>query len=78
MFFVEGELFEGGLQVGIQQNEQWVVNLNVLQSGRFRAALRVEEPGDYGAVLANHLRRGSYARMTISRYGWLPPAPSSP
>jgi len=78
VFFVEGELFEGGLTVGIQQKEQWVVNLNVLQPGRFRVALQVEETGDYGAVLANIMLRGLYARMNISRYGWLLPPASSP
>jgi hypothetical protein len=78
VFFVEGELFEGGLTAGIQAKEKWVQQVNVLRPGRFRVAIQVEEPGAYGAVLANNQHQGLYARITISRYGWLPPAPSSP
>ncbi|MEO7134080.1 MAG: hypothetical protein ABI024_07645 [Vicinamibacterales bacterium] len=78
VFFVEGELFEGGLTAGIQANEKWVQQVNVLRPGRFRVAIQVEEPGAYGAVLANNQQQGLYARIIISRYGWLPPAPATP
>jgi hypothetical protein len=72
-FFIEGEIFDGGMTVGIQQNEQWVQQLNIPRPGRFRAVIRVEADGTYGAVLANYQLRSLYHRSTITRYGWLPP-----
>ena len=78
VFFVEGEIFEGGLTAGIQANETWARQVNVLRPGRFRVAIQVEEPGAYGAVLANNQQHGLYAHITVTRYGWLPPTPSSP
>jgi hypothetical protein len=73
VFFVEGRVFDGGMSVGVQQNEQWVQLLNVLRPGKFRAAIRVDAPGAYRAVLTNYQLEGMYARITIDRYGWLPP-----
>jgi hypothetical protein len=78
VFFVEGELLEGGMTAGIQANEHWVHQVNVLRPGRFRVAIQVEEPGAYGVVLANNQQQGIYAHISVNRYGWLPPAPSSP
>ena len=37
------------------------------------AAIRLKQQGTYGAVLANYQLEGRYARVTIDRYGWLPP-----
>jgi hypothetical protein len=73
VFFVEGRVINGGMSVGVQQNERWVHVLDVLRPGRFRAAIRVDAPGAYRAVLANHQVQGPYARISIDRYGWLPP-----
>jgi hypothetical protein len=74
-FFAEGDVIDGGVTIGIQQNEQWVHQINVSRPGRFRAVIRVDSDGTYGAVLANHQLRGLYNRTTITRYGWLPPQP---
>lgn len=74
-FFAEGEVIDGGVTIGIQQDEQWVHQVNVFRPGRFRAVIRVDSDGSYGAVFANHQLRGLYNRTTITRYGWLPPQP---
>jgi hypothetical protein len=74
-FLAEGEVIDGGVTIGIEQNDQWVHQINVFRPGRFRAVIRVDSDGRYGAVLANHQLRGLYNRTTITRYGWLPPQP---
>lgn len=72
-FYVEGELFDGGLSIGFQENDTWVKQLNVDAAGKFRAVLRVDAPGSYGAVLANHQIGSGGHHSVITRYGWLPP-----
>jgi hypothetical protein len=72
-FFVEGEVIEGGLTIGIHQNERWVQQVDVARPGHFRAVVQIDADGVYRAVLANHQLRGLYNRTTITRYGWLPP-----
>ena len=78
VFYVEGDLVEGGLTAGIQAKEQWVQQVSIVRPGRFRVAIQVEEAGSYGAVLANNQQQGLHSRITITRYGWLPPAAPSP
>jgi hypothetical protein len=75
VFFLEGQLHEGGLTVGIQQNDRWALQVNVLRPGPFRASLRLPESGRFGAILANNLQQGANAHITVTRYGWLPPEP---
>jgi hypothetical protein len=72
-FFVEGEIVDGGLTVGIHQNDQWVQQVDVARRGPFRAVVQVDADGVYRAVLANYQLRGPYHRSKIIRYGWLPP-----
>ena len=72
-FFVEGEVVDGGLTVGIHQNDQWVQQVDVARRGHFRAVVQVDAAGVYRAVLANYQMRGPYHRSMITRYGWLPP-----
>ncbi len=73
--FVEGEVAEGGLTVGLQRDDRWVHQLNIDRSGPFRATVRVDADGPYAVILANHLTRSRHQRSSITQYGWLPPNP---
>lgn len=74
-WFVEGEIRDGGLTIGLQQDERWVHQINVDRAGRFRAVIRIDRPGRYGSILANHQAGGRH-HSVITRYGWLPPLPA--
>lgn len=75
LLFVEGEIAEGGLTLGLQRDEHWVEQLNVDRTGPFRATIRVDSDGPYAVILANHLTRSRRQRASVTRYGWLPPTP---
>lgn len=49
----EGDLREGGISVGLQQANNWVVYRTVVEAGRFRTSLLVPRDGNYQLVLAN-------------------------
>jgi hypothetical protein len=50
---VRGELYEGGLQVGFVQRDEWSGFVTVTQEGPFEAVLEIQRSGRYRLVLAN-------------------------
>ena len=53
---VRGEVFEGGLQVGFLEHEQWYAFVCIADRGPFEAVVEIQKPGRYGLVAANCIR----------------------
>jgi hypothetical protein len=52
-FVVRGEVFEGGLQIGFLEHDQWAGSVAVTRPGLFEAILEIQTPGQYALVAAN-------------------------
>ena len=80
VFFVEGRTVRGrldGRHPG--RTRRGCTQVNVFAPGRFRVALQVQEPGALRRGLGEQsTARALRANQPSRRYGWLPPAPSSP
>jgi hypothetical protein len=50
---VRGTLRRGGITIGLQQNDAWVSQKNVVASGPFSVSLPVPKGGSYQVVIAN-------------------------
>jgi hypothetical protein len=62
-FIVRGELFEGGLQVGFLQGDQWTSYVTVTNEGPFEAVIEIQKSGRYALVLANCIRSSWLERV---------------
>jgi hypothetical protein len=72
-----GELFSGGLTVGLLRNDAWSQTINVTTPGRFVAAVDASADGTYVAVIANvNPDPARPTRFVITGVDWAaPPAP---
>ena len=74
--FAEGELYRGGLALGLVRNGRWIAQADVTQVGPFRIMIPVEPGPDYEVILANRLTAGGPLNaFDIQRLGWLPLKP---
>jgi hypothetical protein len=72
---VVGELFSGGLTVGLLKDQAWSRTLNVTTPGRFVAAVDASVDGTYVAMIANvNPARFRPTRFVITGVDWAPPA----
>jgi hypothetical protein len=53
--FVHGRLRHGGILVGLQRDQQWVLNVVAAEEGEFWAVLKAPDTGTYQIVIANQL-----------------------
>ena len=65
---VRGELYEGGLQVGFVQRDEWSGFVTVTQEGPFEAVLEIQKSGRYRLILANCIESSQWE--TVRRH-WL-------
>ncbi len=65
---VRGELYEGGLQVGFVQRDEWSGFVTVTQEGPFEAVLELQRSGRYRPILANCIESSPW--QTARRH-WL-------
>jgi hypothetical protein len=67
-----GELFGGGFTFGLQKDGAWSRYVNVLEPGRFVAAIEAPTDGDYVAVIANVNKDTTKpTRFVITGMDWL-------
>ena len=66
---IRGELFEGGLQAGFQQNTAWCCSVTITRRGPFEAVIQIPRSGTYQLVVANDLETTS--KWDLLRAHWL-------
>ena len=73
-FVAQGSIEKGGVTFGMVRNDQWAVQLHVVQTGDFSVVITVPEDGDYKVIMANNLRGMSLEnRVTVRRAGLVMP-----
>lgn len=65
----EGELFDGGLMLGLLKNDLWAANGNVMIPGKFRIVMK-PEGGEYIATLTHNVPRQKFNHFTLTKLGW--------
>jgi len=66
-----GELFEGGLTLGLLKDGLWSQTVNVNRPGRFIAAVEAPADGEYVAVVANFNQDAARpTRFVMDKLGW--------
>ena len=74
VFIAEGTIDKGGVTFGLVKDDQWVVQLHVVQTGDFSVVIVVPEAGDHKLIFANNLRGMSLTnRIVVRRAGLLAP-----
>ena len=69
-FIAEGTIEKGGVTFGLVRNDEWAVQLHVVQTGAFSVVIKAPEDGDYKVVMANNLRGMSLNnRVVVTRAG---------
>lgn len=70
--YAEGELFEGGLTVGLlDASGHWYAQENIIVPGRFRVVIPVRSSGDYSPLVANNTGSGKLNHFEIRSIQWL-------
>ena len=69
-FVAEGELFDGGLTLGLLQNNQWAGQVNVTTPGKFKIVMK-PEPGEYTATLAHNVPEYKFNYFKLTKLGWV-------
>jgi hypothetical protein len=52
-FVARGELFEGGLEIGLMRHQTWIASVCVSRPGPFETVIQVQRGGRYALALAN-------------------------
>jgi hypothetical protein len=65
----EGELFNGGLTLGLLKNGQWAGQVNITSPGKFRIVMK-PDGGDYTATLAHNVPGQKSNNFTLTKLGW--------
>lgn len=65
----EGELFDGGLTLGLLKDNQWAGQVNVTTPGKFKIVMK-PEAGDYTATLAHNVPEQKFNHFKLTRLGW--------
>lgn len=74
-FVAEGTIEKGGVTFGMVSNDQWAVQLHVVQTGDFSVVIKIPEDGDYKVIMANNLRGMSLEnRVSIAKVGLVAPS----
>ena len=68
----EGELYNGGLTLGVLKNESWGENVNITEPCKFRVAIKVEK-GVYVPILANNVQNQKNNHFSLTKLGWVDP-----
>ena len=69
-FIADGTIEKGGVTFGLVRNDEWAVQIHVVQTGDFSVVIKVPEDGDYKVVMANNLRGMSLEnRVAVRRAG---------
>jgi hypothetical protein len=68
----EGEIFQGGISIGLISDGKWIAQVPVSGPNRFRAVIRVDA-GTYELTVANNLAGDSLNHLRIDRIGWVEP-----
>ena len=66
-----GQVFRGGVTIGLQRNDAWASAVDVDQAGPFIVTVIAQEPGKYRLGIANCLR-GTESRtaLVVRHFGW--------
>ena len=71
-----GELFTGGFTLGLLKDGTWSQTVNVLEPGRFVAAVQAPDAGEYVAVIANvNEDRANPTQVYIRALDWVSDTP---
>ena len=71
LLIAEGDLYKGGLTLGLLKNNQWAGQINVTQPGRFIAVLEAADD-TYTPTLANNVPgTDGTNHFRISKIGWV-------
>ncbi len=65
----EGELFDGGLTLGLLKNDQWAGQVNVTTSRKFKIVMK-PEAGEYTAMLAHNVPKQKFNHFKLTKLGW--------
>jgi hypothetical protein len=66
----EGEVFDGGLTLGLLKNSQWAAQTSVTTAGKFRIVMK-PEAGDYTAILAHNVPDQRFNHFKVTKLGWV-------
>ncbi|MCK9294001.1 MAG: hypothetical protein M0P70_02870 [Desulfobulbaceae bacterium] len=70
VFLIEGELFKGGLTVGMIKDDLWASQINITGYGKFLVAIEHSQ-GLYIPTIANNVPSHPSNHFVIRRMGWL-------
>ena len=70
VFLIEGELFKGGLSVGMIKDNQWASQISITGCGKFLVAIEHSQ-GLYIPTIANNVPRHPGNQFVIRRMGWV-------
>lgn len=70
VFLIEGELFKGGLTVGMIKDDRWASQINVTGHGKFVLAIEHSQ-GIYVPTVANNVPGDPSNHFVIRRMGWI-------
>lgn len=65
----EGELFDGGLTLGLLKNNQWAGQVNITSPGKFKIFMN-PEAGEYTATLAHNVPEQKFNHFRLTKLGW--------
>jgi hypothetical protein len=66
----EGEVFEGGLTLGLLKNNQWAGQANITTAGKFKIVMK-PDAGDYTAILAHNVPNQKFNHFKLTKLGWV-------
>lgn len=67
----EGELFNGGLTLGLLRNNQWAGQVNIKTPGKFKIVMK-PEAGEYTVMLAHNVPEQKFNHFKLTKLGWTP------
>ena len=79
VFGASGNLYKGGITIGVVSNGKWLMQENVEYPGGFNTKLIVKKPGIYQLVIANNYKDSNdlATKLEIDKWGWFPDDDSS-
>lgn len=72
----DGELFDGGLTLGLLKNNQWAGQVNITTAGKFKIVMK-PDAGTYIPTLAHNVPRQKFNHFRLNKLGWVPEIPDN-
>ncbi len=66
----EGELYEGGITLGLLKDSQWSGQTNITTPGKFKIVMK-PDAGDYTAMLAHNVPNEKFNHFKLTKLGWV-------